>query len=117
MPRTFINSSTFLNGPFFWRYSTMSAAVLAPMPGSASKSAADAVLMLMGPRGAAAFVDDLPLGFPLVAAGGVDCAAVATVDWTAMNETAAMITSAIRNISILLVKCGEDSGRVPGVGR
>src|SRR5436853_474204 len=78
----------------------MSAAVLAPMPGSASKSAADAVLMLIGPWGAAAWPDALPL----VLAGGADCAAVATGDWSAMSEAAARITSAIRNMSVLLVK-------------
>src|ERR1051325_10958575 len=47
-PRTFISSSIFLNGPFFWRYSTMRAAVLAPMPGRLSSSPALAVLILIG---------------------------------------------------------------------
>ena len=45
-PRTFINSSIFLNGPFFCRYSTMRAAVFAPMPGSPSRSLAEAVFRL-----------------------------------------------------------------------
>jgi hypothetical protein len=35
-----------LKGPFFCRYSTMRAAVFAPIPGSASRSAAVAVLRL-----------------------------------------------------------------------
>ena len=47
-PRTFISSSTFLNGPFFWRYSTIRAAVLsAEARAEPSISAADAVLMLI----------------------------------------------------------------------
>src|SRR3954466_10414393 len=47
MPGTFISSSIFLKGPFFRRYSMIRAAVFGPIPGSASKSEADAVLRLM----------------------------------------------------------------------
>jgi hypothetical protein len=50
-----------LNGLFFWRYSTMRAAVFAPMPGSASRSDADAVLMLTMPAGIAFALDALPV--------------------------------------------------------
>jgi hypothetical protein len=47
IPRMFIRSSTFLKPPFFWRYSTIRAAVAGPMPGSSSSSAALAVLTLI----------------------------------------------------------------------
>src|SRR4051812_30663023 len=47
MPFTFIRSSTFLNPPFFWRYSTMRSAVVLPTPGSVSSCAADAVFRLI----------------------------------------------------------------------
>ena len=46
MPCTFINSSIFLNGPFFCRYAMIRSAVFAPTPGRISRSFADAVLML-----------------------------------------------------------------------
>jgi hypothetical protein len=50
MPLTFIRSSIFLNGPFFWRYSRIRSAIFAPIPGRFSRSVADAVLRLtVGP--------------------------------------------------------------------
>src|SRR5207247_11362154 len=56
-PRTFISSSIFLNGPFFCRYSTMRAAVFAPMPGRVCSSLAGAVLMLTTVAAAADLLD------------------------------------------------------------
>ena len=53
MPFTFIRSSTFLNPPLFWRYSTMRWAALWPMPGSDSRSAAVAVFRLTTASGLA----------------------------------------------------------------
>ncbi len=47
-PRTFIRSSTFLNDPFFCRYSRMRSAVDFPMPGSVSSCATLAVFRLIG---------------------------------------------------------------------
>src|SRR5688572_13966586 len=54
MPRTFIRSSTFLNPPFFCRYSRMRSAVAFPIPGSVSSCATVAVFRLIGPAGASA---------------------------------------------------------------
>jgi len=48
-------SSIFLKPPFFCRYSTMRAAVAAPMPGRPSSCWAEAVLMLTTWWAAAAF--------------------------------------------------------------
>src|SRR5688572_26233921 len=46
MPRTFMISSIFLNGPFFVRYCTTRSAVFGPMPGSDAIWAAVALLRL-----------------------------------------------------------------------
>src|SRR5687768_11402102 len=57
MPRTFIRSSTFLNPPFFCRYSRMRSAVVFPIPVSVSSCATVSVFVLIVPAdaGAAAF--------------------------------------------------------------
>src|SRR3954467_12900431 len=70
-PRTFISSSIFLNGPFFWRYSTIRAAVFAPMPGSPSRSAGDAVFRLtMAVDGAVVLAAERGAGLACASAGG-----------------------------------------------
>ena len=47
MPGTFMISSIFLKGPFFWRYSMIFWAVTGPISGRLSNSARVAVLMLI----------------------------------------------------------------------
>src|SRR6058998_3771833 len=89
----FISSSTFLNGPFFCRYSTIRPAVLAPIPGSRSRSAAVAVLMLI-----TSFDGDLAAATAGACARGV-CAAYDVV----AKPTSAMRARDVRNMSVLLV--------------
>src|SRR5512132_691114 len=50
MPRTFMMSSDDLKGPFALRYSMIACALTGPIPGSASSSACEAVLMLTAAR-------------------------------------------------------------------
>src|SRR5262249_644782 len=76
IPFTFIRSSTFLNCPFFCRYSTIRCATFGPMPGNDSNCASVAVLMLIGDVGAAVDFaaddrDEPPAAFCCCAAAGI----------------------------------------------